>query len=534
MLNFFHKRKSIPQHTRFGVPAPDPFENPLVETHPGQLRQWAAGLPFANPQQLAEAVITSLSRLNRFPGQVKRREELMEVYLHPSNRLYHVSSEQKNPLPIRLKRQLMQEMAYGYLHLVNACLKEHSSEKMRSRLAGFIYFTIKFIALEYLFACEDYDCRTTSSRKELMRLFSLAEDLKLHNAPQDDPDQPVATISHQTKLILLLSLLDPCHLQQGESRVVFDYLKQFAEIARFLALDARIEVGGYYVIDRLGEVPPQQLDPDGIEGLTPSRFCLFDVIPISQQLHQHLRIIEQQNAKRPTGLQGLSAKMAANLVRRMLKSWHIRLQRDSERHETSGQIRLTLGLQAIYYQLSAEKDALTPTEHDSLSVTIEAGGMSGQAVNNHQPLDSWRFNQSRSGVALHLNLPIANPPQVGEIALLAKPDSNKREEMKLGIIRRALLKEDTILELGLQFVNGRIVPLSIQALDVEKDQEPVNLPALYIDFGSIERSTLLIPKDLMQIGREYRVEEMIPAPVISPTHLSEITASFERYRVARV
>jgi hypothetical protein len=30
------------------------------------------------------------------------------------------------------------------------------------------------------------------------------------------------------------------------------------------------------------------------------------------------------------------------------------------------------------------------------------------------------------------------------------------------------------------------------------------------------------------------VEEMIPAPVISPIHLSEITALFERYRVTRI
>jgi len=161
MLNFFHKRRSSTQHASFEVPSPDPFENPLVETHPGQLRQWAAGLPFANLQQLATAVITSLSRLNRYPGQVKKRAELMEIYLSPSTRLCHVSAEQKNPLPIRLKRQLMREMAYGYLHLVNSCLRA-PSEKLQKSLGSYIYFTTKFIALEYLFACEEYDCRIGS------------------------------------------------------------------------------------------------------------------------------------------------------------------------------------------------------------------------------------------------------------------------------------------------------------------------------------------------------------------------------------
>ncbi len=535
MLNFFHKRRSNAQYASFEVPPPDPFENPLVETHPGQLRQWAAGLPFANLQQLAAAVITSLSRLNRFPGQVKKRAELMEIYLSPSTRLSHVSSEQKNPLPIRVKRQLMREMAYGYLHLVNSSVHEISSEKQRKRLAGYIYFTIKFIALEYLFACEEYDCRIGSPRKDLMRLHTLAEELKLQNAPQDDPEQPIASISHQTKLILLLSLLDPCHLQIGEARVVFGYLNQFAEIAPFTALDASLESGGHYVIDRLGEVPPHQFDPDGMEGLTEPRFCLLDIVPISQRLHQHLRIIEQPNAMKPPGLQGLTTKLAANLVRRILKSWHIRLQRDSERHATSGQVKLTLGLQEIHRQLSAREAAADPptAQQESFSVTIQSA-TGNQQASEYPPIDSWRCNQSRSGVALQLNLPLASLPQVGEIALITKPGSNKRGDMKLGIIRRALLKEDSLLEIGLQFINGRVIPLSIQAEPLENDQEPINLPALYIDHGGIERSSLLIPRDLLKIGQQYRVEEMIPSPVISPIHLAEITATFERYRVARV
>ncbi|MDJ0807653.1 MAG: hypothetical protein QNJ78_12565 [Gammaproteobacteria bacterium] len=535
MLNFFHKRKSSTPLPQFGVPEPDPFENPLVETHPGQLRQWAAGLPIANPEQLAEALITSLSRLNRFPGQVKKRDELMGIYLSPSTRLQHVSADEKKSLPIKLKRQLMQEMAYGFLHLINACLTEHPTEKLRNRLAGYVYLTIKFITLEYLFACQEYDCRGQSAKKELMRLYTLAEALELHETPQDDAEQPVATIAHLTKLSLLLSLLDPCHLQQGEVHIVFGYLNQFADIARFSPLDTSAEVSGHYVIDRLGEVPPQLFDPDGIEGLATSRFCLFDLLPVSQRLHQHLRIIEQPNNLKPGGLEGLSSLSAANLVRRMLKSWHIRLRRDSERHETSGQVRLTLGIQAIHRLLSKEEtsDAPAPEDSDAFSVTLDSGGLHNQQAQVEQTLLSNRFNQSRSGVALHLGLPLENPPRVGEIALLSKPGSRKREDTKIGIIRRALLRDDSLLEIGIQFINGRIVPLSIQAVDQEEDGEPENLPVFYIDFGSIERSSLVVPKDQVQIGREYRVEEMVPAPIISPVHLAEITAAFERYRITR-
>ena len=41
----------------------------------------------------------------------------------------------------------------------------------------------------------------------------------------------------------------------------------------------------------------------------------------------------------------LTMQEATNLLARMLKSWHIRLKRDSERHPTSGQVMLWVGVE---------------------------------------------------------------------------------------------------------------------------------------------------------------------------------------------
>lgn len=535
MLNLFNKRKAPETVPRFSVPEPDPFENPLVETHPGQLRQWADDLPDGNPGMLAESILASLVRLNRFPGAVKKREELMEIYHKPCRHLLLANQHQKNPLPQRLKRLLTLEMAYGHIHLINECLQQKASDRLRNRLVKHIYLTIRFIALEYLYACEEYDCRLNPPRKDLMRFYNLAEVLDLKDIRQEESEDYPASISQQTKLILLFSLLDPCHLQTGESQIVFNYLSQFAEVVRFVPLNTPLESGGLFVIDRLGELPNSNAKSVEIERLDPARFILLDVVPASQRLHQHLRSIEQTKTTKPVGLADLTTTTAANLLRRMLKSWYIRLQRDSERHDTSGQVKLYLGLPAIHQQLSAGSNPPTVmNEADpSLSVTLKAEGAVEESVNEYPTLDSWRSNQSRSGIALHLAMPVAFPPQVGEIALLKKPESNRREDMKVGIIRRALLVEDNILEIGIQFINGKLVPLLIQALgneDTDDDDHP-NLPALYIDFGAIERSSLITPKDIIKIGHEYRVEEMIPAPSIRLVHLVEIAAKFERYRL---
>ena len=536
MLRFLSKRQSSSQSGPFFVPPPDPFENPLVETHPGSLRQWVKGLPFANPEQLAQAVIINLGRLNRFPAPIKRRDELMEIYQSPSARLYHLAQERKSALPLRLNRQVMQEMAYGYLHLVNHWFGEKPSARRRKELHNHIYQAIKYLAQEFLCACLMYDCHGSKTLQEMIRLHTLAEENNLQLAPVDDAEYASASITQQLKLTLLLSLLDPCHLQEDEPRIVFDYLGAYADTAEFIELTANIDPAGRYVIDRMGEMPPQRFDPGSQEGLATPRFCIFDVLPVSQRLHQDLRSIEKQQAGNPMGLQHLGIKTASNLLKRMLKSWHIRLQRDSERHATSGQAGLTLGLQAIHRFFS---DSTTSVEQDNgnpqeIDLTLQTGGLNPSGDCASLTLDCWRCNQSRSGVALLLTVPQLITPQVGDLVLLTKTKSRNRSEAKVGVVRRVLLREQSVLEIGVQFINGRIVPLSMQPLADSEAQAGPGFPALYVDLGELERSSLLVAKDTLVINREYRIEEMVPAPSVSPILLSEVTTTFERYRIKRI
>jgi len=534
MLRFFNKRQPAGHRGPFFVPPVDPFENPLVETHPGSLRQWATSLPFANPEQLAEAVITSLGRLNRYPAPVKKRDELMEIYQIPTSRLYHLSQEGKSGPATRLNRQVLQEMAYGYLHLVNQLFTQKSSVRQRKQLHNHIYHAVKYLALEYLCACLMYDCHGSKTLQVLIRLHTLAEEHGIQDIPFDDPEQGPVSISRLTKLTLLLSLLDPCHLQEDEPRIAFEYLGELADNAAFIPLTAEIDPAGHYVIDKLGELPPQRFDPAMQDGLATPRFCLFNILPVSQRLHQDLRAIEKQSAGHPTGLQNLGIKAASNLLRRMLKSWHVRLQRDSERHATSGQARLSLGLWAVHRFFTDPAASLAhDSDQEEIDLAQQTGVLNPGTVRNPPAFDCWRCNQSRSGVALLLSMPQTTMPQVGDLVLLTRPESQHVAEAKVGVVRRVLLKEQTMLEIGVQFINGRIIPLSIQPMGAGEEPSGAGFPALYVDLGEIERSSLIVTKDTLVIDQEYRIEEMIPAPSVTPILLSEITASFERFRIRR-
>jgi hypothetical protein len=299
------------------------------------------------------------------------------------------------------------------------------------------------------------------------------------------------------------------------------------------------------VIDRLGEVPPSLFEPDGLDTLAQPRFSLFDLNPVSQQIHQQLRNLERSVEQKPPAMSRLSTQEVTNLLARILKSWHIRLQRDSERHPTSGEVSIWTGLHNIYSYLTQDQDSGSEAQEsasDEITLT-HVKPVQTQTLDARKPqLIARRFNQSRSGVALHLPLSPNNPSLVGEVVLISLQSGADMKEWKIGTTKRALNRQDGNLEIGVQFVQGRVIPVTLQATlrsshpapDLDEAEEPSSYPGLYIDQGHTHRSSLLVPKHFFILGQEYRVEEMIPSQAITPLQLLESTAHFERYRIKPV
>jgi hypothetical protein len=537
MFDFFTLRRSTTQQALFYVPQPDPFENPLVETDPEQLGQWATALPFANPQQLAENMINSLGKLNRFPGQIKKRDELMQIYVTPAQRLTHGLTQRKDQAPVTLSRRVMQEMGFGYCHIANECIVSKPTKKMTARLGQALYSAIKYFMLEYLLACEDFDCRYGASYRQISRLMTYASEQNLQHVQMDDKDQSEpqqATITHQFNRFLLLLLLDPCHLQEGEPRLCFEYLNSVADEARFVEPTADSETTGRYVIDRLGEVPPYLFHLECLETLTQSRFILFDLKPVSQNLHHQLRCMEQSEQNKPDCLRQLTGREANNLLARMLKSWHIRLKRDSERHTTSGQVMLWIGVKQVHNYLTNHTDNHDIDEQE-ITMTQPMGMSDTSASPTYKQFTALRSNQSRSGVALQIPRQAVNTRLIGELVLISGHHQRQGTDWKLGVVKRAMNMADDLLEIGVQFVLGKIEPITLRLIDTQSTESPnPDYAGIFIDQGNNQRSSLLVPKHFFVIGQEYRVEEMLPSPSITPLQLLETTAHFERYRIKSI
>jgi hypothetical protein len=332
----------------------------------------------------------------------------------------------------------------------------------------------------------------------------------------------------------MLLLLDPCHLQEGEPRLCFEFLNSVASEARITTPSRDEEVIGRYVIDRLGEVPPYLFHQEGCDNLAQPRFALFDLSPVSQTLHYQLRLMEQSEQNKPVCMNRLTAKEANNLLARMLKSWHIRLKRDSERHTTSGQIMMWMGVTQVHQYLANQ---IAQENHSDQEITMtQPMGMREHATQaSSNRILVLRSNQSRSGVALRIPRSALTRVPIGEVILISNQETRQGNDWKIGVIKRAMNVPDNMLEIGVQFITGKVEPITIRLAKPLSDETPnPDHSGLFIDQGHANRSSLVVPRHFLVVGQEYRIEEMIPSPSITPLQQLETTAHFERFRIKSV
>ena len=462
----------------------------------------------------------------------------MQIYVTPAQRLSHGLAQRKDQAPPTAQvRRVMQEMAYGYCHIANECISSKPNKKNLNRLGQAIYDAIKYFFVEYLLACEDFDCRSGPAYRQISRLMTYAAEQKLHLIEMDDKDQPEphqATIAHQYNRFMLLLLLDPCHLQEGEPRLCYNYLNTVAEEARLITPKDDGETTGRYVVDRLGEVPPYLFHPSCLENLAQPRFILFDLSPVSKNLHQQLRRMERSEQRKPDSIAKLTSREANNLLARMLKSWHIRLKRDSERHATSGQVMMWIGVQHVHNFLTGQSTARA-SDQQEITMTQPMGMNELSPSDADGRLAAQRSNQSRSGVALHIPRQTVNAPLIGELVLISGNGERTANDWIMGVVKRAFNVQNNQLEIGVQFVAGKIEPITLRLSHSQQhEQVTQDHPGIFIDQGHTHRSSLIVPKHFFVIGQEYRVEEMVPSPSITPLQLLETTARFERYRIKSI
>ena len=537
MLNRFRVTDKTSQPERFTVPAPDKVENPGVITTAGSLSIWLDSLPNANTKQMAEQLDKALTLLNRYPGEVNRLE-LIELYRPHIYHLSRIAPNKNRALKPAVLRQLIAEVAYGYKYVVNQELQKRSWLKGRKNLQTSIYFAIKSLSIELLLAYESYDATTANTWREILRIYAMTERRSLLSEKVSDQDQTPpegATVSHLMKQVLLLSLLDPGHLRFNEARTCSNYLNQYASLAKLEPVSENVDPAGRYILDLTSTKPPHLFDKNG-GPLDPAKHRLLNLVPVSKQIQKDIRDIQSSRSDLPDGLSPLSRTDAVNTLKRILKVWHIRQERRSERHSAYGWVQMSIGISSIHHflqQCDTLNEAADFEQPPDLDETLVLGielQQQAPAYINYEQLRCRLADRSDSGMALLLPLPVNNEPKVGQLILIQEETAAREAGGKLAVIRRCLRQGKDTLEMGVQFIPGRVQTVTIRPI-TPSHVETRFQPALVVNNGLNRPASILTSRGLYSESRQYLVAEEELANKITAENMIESSPGFDWFRL---
>lgn len=511
---------------RFTVPAADRIANPATDTDAADVQQRVTHLPYADPASVADALIKALTLLNRHPERINARADIMAAYRVPCARLMRSVPDKPGAPSSDAMRQLMTEMAYGYKHLINDALSQHSWLKSRKKLSQSLYFGAKYLSLEMFLAFEAYRCQISNSWREILAVYRLAEQQNLHLTPAEDRDQPVpgnATVSHALKRILLLKLQDPCRMMPGEARACFGFINELASQAELENLAAMRNPAGRYLLDLDGAEPPKPPDPDTLPQ-NPDRFRYLNLLPISRTL-QALSFDSHGGAEgNPGDLSHVPGLEPQQIIKRMLKAWHVSAERRSEREESFGWMLCGCGLAAVNHFLGGPID----DPGDDEEVDMQNPSTLAGHPTHYEQVRCRQVNRSSGGMCLRVQIPNSPDPRVGQVLMMREDKPDGSGQWYAGIVRRLLRVDADTLEAGIQFIRGTIRPIQVKVKG-EGSQGQFQ-PGIWVDRGDPRISSILVTHGLYQRGREFVLQSNGPAAAIRADQLVESTPGFQRFR----
>ncbi|BCB28070.1 hypothetical protein SKTS_29560 [Sulfurimicrobium lacus] len=532
---------------KLSVPAPE--QNLTVETHPKQVAEWLEALPLTNLNEASRAILDTLSAMNRSKVAEDTRLKLLELYrasitnLMPS--LEQQYSGQPLPLPEKSRhmaaqaRQLHTELAYGY----KIILLEHAGKRLNfgsnKQLPLVAERAIASLGQMLVVCYQTYAPTPAGVWAEMHTLFMYAVEQGIQDEPVLNAEQQ-SSVNLAYKQALLLALLDPYRLMQGEVNKVLEYLASFGGHAHLQPLMQTSSPSGFFLVRLDSDKPPRALAHDStvIDARTD---ILLNTIELARLLHQQIQRLEA-GVNPKSLLLPVSANDFGfpNLLRRMLKHWGIAPKRLFNRMQNSARMDICAGIRAIHYFLSGESASNADNQPDSpgiqgqnTEITLELADSPFDKT-SHQTYVSknWLIiNESAGGLALSKDPKTDAQVRVGEIIGL-RPESN--EAWNIGVVRWVSSENPNHLQLGAQMLAPTATPALIRP--VIASIGTLFQPALLLpEIPALKQpATLLALRGSFAPQREFMVEGMGRPQNIRATKLLEQSATFDLFEFAHI
>jgi len=464
---------SQPSLDLFAIPGPAVARHPGVLIAPRELRRWLDTLPLGNPPSAAQMLLQQLRLLVRDPQPDNRFIGLLQMYDVPLARLLEVVEERlqgktTSALPLDQLEyvlvELLSELAFGYLRTVNDLLVRGKPPATET-----LYSAMRLLDDAMAIQRQHY-CRLVPEAWRLFtQIYRHAETQQVNRHPVDAKlhrrGEP-ATIEALFFRALVIGLCDP-HIYRPDQ--ILGWHRWTTAHTHLLELGILPQGPFSIPVDLSGELAPLTGARRGKPG-PEMRYLLTD--GFLQRLQED---------------PGAPAALGQALVG-LIKGRKSPEQRQSPRQPRNHPFLMMHGLRNIHTRL----DALT------------RGGATADTPS--AAIACRQINQSKSGAAFHLQGPLNPPLSVGE-AILLEAVTGPQGGAAVGFagqIRRLVTLDGQQIEIGVEKLQGRLVPLVITGSAAERLHGSNHaLLQQALDSGQY---TLLAPRTLYRQGDTLTAE----------------------------
>lgn len=519
---------------RLSVPAPE--QNLTVETSPKQVAEWLTALPLTNLNEASRSILDALSALNRTKVAEDTRYKLLELYRATISDLMPALEEQFSgqslPLPDKCRtiasqaRQLQTELAYGY----KIILLDHSNRRLsfgsNKQLPLAVERAIACLGRMLVVCYQTYAPTPAGVWAEMHTLFMHAVEQGIQDEPLSDMGQQ-SSINLAYKQSLLLALLDPYRLMQGEVNRVLDYLASFGGHAHLQPLAQTSSPSGYFLVRLDSDKPPRALAHDST--VTDARTdILLNTIELARLLHQQIHGLESGVDAKALVLPPAPRDFSyPSLLKRMLKHWGVAPKRLFNRIQNDAKMDICAGIRAIHHFLG-NRDSEAPGKSPETAITLELSD-SPLDKTSHQTYVSrnWLIiNESAGGLALEKDPKTDARIRVGEIIGL-RPDGS--QAWNIGVVRWLSSEDPSHLQLGAQMLAPTATPVMIRPV-IASAATAFQAALLLPEIPALKQPvTLAVQRGGFSPQREFMLDNNGMLRNIRATKLLEQTATFDLF-----
>ncbi len=488
------------------------------------LKQWLIELPTANNHKASQTFIDQVKTINQSRYPVHERIQLLDT-LRPTARQLLLSLKQhtkKAIIPLgrrgldayRLSQQLLEVMAAGYKIVLGDLIalnsrKEHNQLQLREA----IYIVIQYLSRQLVEAYLVYAPEPEGVWYEMHQLYLHSEECGINALPLDDPYPDFTLPMHYTidlayKRILMLALVEPRHMMQGEADDIFYLVSAWTGACHLLPVE-NAPLDGEYAVDMASDKAPRFVTRD-IEWDTVNT-RIIDLSGVKQRLDVQLQRFLRTSLDTidHNEMQSLVTRHQRDMLLRLTEAWSGSPARRTGRQRIQSQVQLATGLSASHYYLSSgaiftpELDELkhkTEEIEPTVFATAYETAMQKDSFHLNKSYNIrpwWQHNTSESGAALACKTDCENTHvKVGEVVAY-RDQREPTSHWKLGVVRWLRAEPHNGLDLGIMNLANSAVPIAVKGL-----KGP--------GFGTDYFRGLLIPK---QVSLQQTRSVLVPASV---------------------